>query len=108
MTIQALGNRDKMKDDAIAQLLSDQLMALIARMHEIERRQQPYGFTMVTTLISSNIMTRGFIAYAYSFTRDNYPWPLSLLLYIVLMNRLSAHIIMLFTPMFYKFFLYLF
>ena len=42
MTKQALRNRDKMKDDAIAQLLSDQLMALIARMHEIERRQQPY------------------------------------------------------------------
>ena len=37
MTKQALRNRDKMKDDAIAQLLSDQLMALIARMHEIER-----------------------------------------------------------------------
>jgi len=30
-----------MKDDAIAQL-SDQLMALTARMREIERRQQPY------------------------------------------------------------------
>jgi hypothetical protein len=28
-----------MKDDAIAQL-SDQLMALTARIHEIERRQQ--------------------------------------------------------------------
>jgi len=33
---QALRNRDKMKDDAIAQL-SDQVMALTARMHEIER-----------------------------------------------------------------------
>ena len=42
MTIQALRNRDKMKDDAIAQILSDQLTALTARMHEIERRQQPY------------------------------------------------------------------
>jgi hypothetical protein len=31
----------KMKDDAIAQL-SDQVMALTARMQEIERRQQPY------------------------------------------------------------------
>ena len=36
---QALRNRDKMKDDAIAQL-SDQLMALTARMQEIERKQQ--------------------------------------------------------------------
>ena len=39
---QSLRNRDKMKDDAIAQL-SDQLMALTARMQEIElRQQQPY------------------------------------------------------------------
>jgi integrase len=38
---QALRNRDKMKDDAIAQL-SDQLMALTARMQEFERKQQPY------------------------------------------------------------------
>jgi hypothetical protein len=30
-----------MKDDAIAQL-SDQVMALTTKMHEIERRQQPY------------------------------------------------------------------
>ena len=37
---QALRNRDKMKDDAIAQL-SDQVMALTARMQEIEKRQQP-------------------------------------------------------------------
>src|SRR5205823_14214704 len=36
---QALRNRDKMKDDAIAQL-SDQLMALTTRMQEIERKQQ--------------------------------------------------------------------
>lgn len=36
---QSLRNRDKMKDDAIAQL-SDQLMALTARMQEIERKQQ--------------------------------------------------------------------
>ena len=36
---QALRNRDKMKDDAIAQL-SDQVMALTARMQEIERMQQ--------------------------------------------------------------------
>ena len=35
---QALRNRDKMKDDAIAQL-SDQVMALTARMQEIERKQ---------------------------------------------------------------------
>jgi hypothetical protein len=34
-------NRDKMKDDAIAQL-SDQVMALTAKMQEIERRQQLY------------------------------------------------------------------
>ena len=32
---QALRNRDKMKDDAIAQL-SDQVMALTAKMQEIE------------------------------------------------------------------------
>jgi uncharacterized coiled-coil protein SlyX len=38
---QSLRNRDKMKDDAIAQL-SDKLMALTTRMQEIERRQQPY------------------------------------------------------------------
>ncbi|MFL6412594.1 MAG: hypothetical protein ACJ71K_15315 [Nitrososphaeraceae archaeon] len=31
----------KMKDDAIAQL-SDHVMALIARMQEFERKQQPY------------------------------------------------------------------
>ena len=36
---QSLRNRDKMKDDAIAQL-SDQLMALTARMQELERKQQ--------------------------------------------------------------------
>jgi integrase len=36
---QSLRNRDKMKDDAIAQL-SDQLMALTVRMQEIERKQQ--------------------------------------------------------------------
>jgi hypothetical protein len=36
---QALRNRDKMKDDAIAQL-SDQVMALTARMQEFERKQQ--------------------------------------------------------------------
>jgi integrase len=35
---QSLRNRDKMKDDAIAQL-SDQLMTLAARMQEIERKQ---------------------------------------------------------------------
>jgi hypothetical protein len=38
---QSMRNRDKMKDDAIAQL-SDQVMALIARMQEFERRQQTY------------------------------------------------------------------
>jgi predicted RNase H-like nuclease (RuvC/YqgF family) len=38
---QALRNRDKMKDDTIAKL-SDQLMALTARMQEFERKQQPY------------------------------------------------------------------
>ena len=36
---QSLRQRDKIKDDAIAQL-SDQLMALTTRMQEIERRQQ--------------------------------------------------------------------
>jgi len=35
---EALKNRDKMKDDAIAQL-SDQLLALTTRMQEIERKQ---------------------------------------------------------------------
>jgi hypothetical protein len=35
---QSLRNRDKMKDDAIAQL-SDQVMALTARMQEFERKQ---------------------------------------------------------------------
>jgi integrase len=39
---QSLRNRDKMKDDAIAQL-SDQLMALTARMQEFERKQQSYA-----------------------------------------------------------------
>ena len=38
---QALSIRDKMKDDAIAQLL-DQVMALTARIQEIERKQQQY------------------------------------------------------------------
>ena len=41
MTIQSLRNRDKMKDDDIAQL-SDQVMALTARIQEIERKQQQY------------------------------------------------------------------
>jgi ABC-type transporter Mla subunit MlaD len=36
---QSLRQRDKIKDDAIAQL-SDQLMALTTRLQEIERRQQ--------------------------------------------------------------------
>jgi paraquat-inducible protein B len=36
---QSLRNRDKMKDGAIAQL-SDQVMALTARMQEFERKQQ--------------------------------------------------------------------
>jgi hypothetical protein len=36
---QSLRNRDKIKDDAIAQL-SDQLMALTARMQDLERKQQ--------------------------------------------------------------------
>jgi hypothetical protein len=35
---QALRNRDKMKDDAIAQL-SDQLLAISTRLQELERRQ---------------------------------------------------------------------
>jgi len=38
MTMQPLRNRDKMKDDTIARL-SDQVMALTAKMHEIERKQ---------------------------------------------------------------------
>ena len=37
---EALRNCDKMKDDAIAQL-SDQVMALTARMQDIERKQPP-------------------------------------------------------------------
>ena len=36
---QSLRQRDKIKDDAIAQL-SDQLVALTTRMQEIERKQQ--------------------------------------------------------------------
>ena len=36
---QSLRNRDKVKDDAIAQL-SDQLLALSTRLQEVERRQQ--------------------------------------------------------------------
>ena len=43
---QSLRNRDKMKDDAIAQL-SDQLMALTARMQEFERRHQPYELAVM-------------------------------------------------------------
>jgi len=39
MVNQSLRNRDKVKDDAIAQL-SDQLMALSTRLQEVERRQQ--------------------------------------------------------------------
>jgi integrase len=39
MLNQSLRNRDKLKDDAIAQL-SDQLMALSTRLQEVERRQQ--------------------------------------------------------------------
>jgi hypothetical protein len=39
MINQSLRNRDKVKDDAIAQL-SDQLIALSIRLQEIERRQQ--------------------------------------------------------------------
>jgi hypothetical protein len=38
---QSLRNRDKIKDDAIAQL-SDQVMALTARMQGFEKRQQLY------------------------------------------------------------------
>jgi integrase len=38
---QSLRNRDKMKDDAIAQL-SDQLLAISTRLQELERKQQPY------------------------------------------------------------------
>jgi hypothetical protein len=34
-------NGDKMKCDAITQL-SDQVMALTAKMHDIKRKQQPY------------------------------------------------------------------
>jgi len=50
---QALRNRDKMKDDAIAQL-SDQVMALTTRMQEIERKQQPYQQHIVHTLLIIN------------------------------------------------------
>jgi hypothetical protein len=38
MTIQALRNHDKMKDDAIAQL-SDQLLAMSTRLQQLERKQ---------------------------------------------------------------------
>ncbi len=38
MLNQSLRNRDKLKDDAIAQL-SDQLMAISTRLQEIERQQ---------------------------------------------------------------------
>ena len=38
MTTQALRNRDKMKDDAIAQL-SDQVMAISTRLQELETKQ---------------------------------------------------------------------
>jgi hypothetical protein len=38
MAIQALRNRDKMKDDAIAQL-SDQVMAISTRLQELETKQ---------------------------------------------------------------------
>jgi Skp family chaperone for outer membrane proteins len=38
---QALRNRDKMKDDAIAQLL-DKVIGFTARMQELERKQQQY------------------------------------------------------------------
>jgi len=38
-----LRNHDKMKDDATAQL-SDQVMALTARMQDIEREQQSYVY----------------------------------------------------------------
>jgi MFS superfamily sulfate permease-like transporter len=38
MVNQSLRNRDRLKDDAIAQL-SDQIMALSTRLQEIERRQ---------------------------------------------------------------------
>ena len=39
--LKLLRNRNKMKDDAIAQL-SNQVMALTARMQEFEKMQQPY------------------------------------------------------------------
>ena len=39
MVNQSLRNRDKVKDDAIAQL-SDQIMALSTRLQELERKQQ--------------------------------------------------------------------
>jgi hypothetical protein len=39
MVNQSLRNRDKVKDDAIAQL-SDQLIALSTRLQEVERRQK--------------------------------------------------------------------
>jgi hypothetical protein len=38
--MEQLRNRDKMKDDVIAQL-SDQVMALTAKMQQFERRQAP-------------------------------------------------------------------
>jgi hypothetical protein len=38
MLLTALRNRDKMKDDAIAQL-SDQLLSISTRLQELERKQ---------------------------------------------------------------------
>jgi hypothetical protein len=44
-----MSNRDKMKDHAIEQL-SDQVMALTAKMQEFERRQQPYQHLRVFSI----------------------------------------------------------
>ena len=46
MTIQALRNRDKMKDDAIAQL-SDQVMALTARMQNLKESNNNNGLVIL-------------------------------------------------------------
>ena len=46
MTIQALRNRDKMKDDAIARL-SDQVMALTARMQNLKESNNNNGLVIL-------------------------------------------------------------
>jgi hypothetical protein len=51
MTIQSLRNRDKMKDDAIAQL-SDQLMALTARCRNLSANSNKDGLVRLHVCFS--------------------------------------------------------